>query len=140
MSSSSPAIRVQAKHRPTLHGYPCCGLAGTGNTAKASCGGLARCLACQAEAETIHFKIANSVSQIISTSLLLPSDLDSIAVEWLTPCGPHDVDVMTSPCTCPRGDPRVVISNLVDEVRRLRMKIATKIKVVTKNGPSDLTT
>lgn len=51
-------------------------------------------------------------------------DLTEIAEKWLRQCAAHDAGLAMS-CTCPEGDPRNVISNLADEVLRLRIQIAT---------------
>lgn len=51
-------------------------------------------------------------------------DLTEIAEKWLRQCGACDAGLAMT-CTCPQGDPRNVISNLADEVLRLRIQIAT---------------
>jgi hypothetical protein len=48
------------------------------------------------------------------------SDLEAITAKWLRQCGSCDAGLPEFGCTCPEGDPRVVISQLVIEVERLR--------------------
>jgi hypothetical protein len=54
-----------------------------------------------------------------------PLDLEAIDPGWLNPCGPCDLGVPMN-CTCPTGDPRIVISQLVTEVERLRAELAAR--------------
>lgn len=49
-------------------------------------------------------------------------DLGAIEAKWLQLCAACDAGLSMS-CTCPDGDPRNVISNLVDEVRSLRAQL-----------------
>ncbi len=46
-------------------------------------------------------------------------DIEAISEKWLRQCSACDAGLAMS-CTCPEGDPRNVISNLVDEIKRLR--------------------
>jgi hypothetical protein len=46
-------------------------------------------------------------------------DVLEAAKQWMEPCGSCDIG-MRSGCTCPEGDPRVVISRLAQEIIRLR--------------------
>ncbi len=67
-------------------------------------------------------------------------DLDAITEEWLNACGRCDADRPTF-CTCNHDDPRTVIANLVDEVRRLQAALAdaaTALRDQTRDeaGPS----
>ncbi len=51
-------------------------------------------------------------------------NLEEIAEKWLRQCPACDAGLSMS-CVCPPGDPRNVISNLVEEVLWLRIQIAT---------------
>jgi hypothetical protein len=46
-------------------------------------------------------------------------DVLEAAKQWMEPCGSCDMG-MRSGCTCPEGDPRVVVSRLAQEIVRLR--------------------
>ena len=52
-----------------------------------------------------------------------PVDLDRIKATYLTPCGPHDLDV-PGPCNCPPRGFQGDMAALVDEVRASRAAIA----------------
>ncbi len=47
------------------------------------------------------------------------NDLAKIAAKWATQCGTCDAGLPMA-CTCPTGDPRPVISQLINEIRELR--------------------
>lgn len=49
-------------------------------------------------------------------------DLDAIAEKWLRLCGACDAGMGS--CVCPPGDPRNVIDNLVEEVKRVRAELS----------------
>jgi hypothetical protein len=50
-------------------------------------------------------------------------DLDAIVADHLRQCGPCDFGLVEMRCNCPTGDPRVAISRLVAEVRRLHVEL-----------------
>jgi len=51
--------------------------------------------------------------------------------EWLVECGPHDFGLMEYGCNCPTGDPRWVISRLIQEITRLQ-EIEARMKDLEK--------
>lgn len=61
--------------------------------------------------------------------MLEPLDLDAIAAEHLSQCGPCDY-ALPYPCQCSKADPRPVIARLVDELKRLRAELASAQKVL----------
>lgn len=51
----------------------------------------------------------------------MTDDLLTRAKSWLVQCGPCDYGMPEFACTCQPGDPRLVISDLVAEIERLRL-------------------
>lgn len=46
-------------------------------------------------------------------------DLEKIEREWLTQCGRCDAGLIEFPCTCPKGDHRLVMLELIKRIRFL---------------------
>mgnify|MGYP003439813978 CR=1 FL=1 len=60
-----------------------------------------------------------------------PVDLDRIKATYLTPCGPHDLDV-PGPCNCPPRGFQGDMAALVDEVRASRAGVERERRTPTR--------